>query len=512
MEFQVNTNQVILRQQDQVESGEYNVTECNFTFSSEFDGLTKKAVFTGEDGTAYLQTIVDNKCSIPSEILEVSQVVEIGVYAYDVENEELVLRYSPEPTQFYIHQGSYKEAQNSTPPTPSEIEQLQAQITTNANDIDTLETDVGNIQGDIANIEAEQVTQNENIQTNTDNISTINGQIVTINADIDNLENTKADKSEIPTKTSDLINDSGFIEDENYVHTDNNFTDEDEAQITTNKNDIATLQSTKADKSEIPTKTSDLTNDSGFINKNVNDLVNYTLKTNTGSLIDLEINGTTYVITLSLKNQDGNVISTDTIDLPLESVVVGGSYDAVNKKIVLTLENGNTVDIPVGDLIAGLQTEITSQNKLASDLVDDTNSGNKFVTTSEKQTWNAKYDKPVGGIPSTDLASDVLADYVKNTDYASANKGGVIKSNSIFGTWVVDSGNYKGSLCARTNNYATYQNAGNDLLIGKGTLENVITGKELVNKTYVDNIVGNIESILEELDIRKRGVVYEYSK
>jgi hypothetical protein len=238
MEFQVNTNQVILRQQDQVESGEYNVTECNFTFSSEFDGLTKKAVFTGEDGTAYLQTIVDNKCSIPSEILEISQVVEIGVYAYDVENEELVLRYSPEPTQFYIHQGSYKEAQNSTPPTPSEIEQLQAQITTNANDIDTLETDVGNIQGDIANIEAEQVTQNENIQTNTDNISTINGQIVTINADIDNLENTKADKSEIPTKTSDLINDSGFIEDENYVHTDNNFTDEDEAQITTNKNDI----------------------------------------------------------------------------------------------------------------------------------------------------------------------------------------------------------------------------------------------------------------------------------
>lgn len=414
MEFQVNTNQVILRQQDQVESGEYNVTECNFTFSSEYDGLTKKAVFTGEDGTAYLQTIIDNKCSIPSEILEVSQVVEIGVYAYDVENEELVLRYSPEPTGFYVHEGSYKEGQNSTPPTPSEIEQLQAQITSNKNDIEEMQgdivdinTELATINGDITDIKAEQTEQNTNIQNNTDNISTINGQILAINADIDNLENTKADKSEIPTKTSDLINDSGFIEDEDYVHTDNNFTDEYEAQINQNASDIATLQSTKADKSEIPTKTSDLTNDSGFINKNVNDLVNYTLKTNTGSLIDLEINGTTYVITLSLKNQDGTVISTDTIDLPLESVVVGGSYDAVNKKIVLTLENGNTVDIPVGDLIAGLQTEITSQNKLASDLVDDTNSGNKFVTTSEKQAWNAKYDKPAGGIPKTDLASDV---------------------------------------------------------------------------------------------------------
>ena len=35
-------------------------------------------------------------------------------------------------------------------------------------------------------------------------------------------------------------------------------------------------------------------------------------------------------------------------------------------------------------MISGLQTEITSQNKLASDLVDDTNQSNKFVSASEK--------------------------------------------------------------------------------------------------------------------------------
>lgn len=33
-----------------------------------------------------------------------------------------------------------------------------------------------------------------------------------------------AQKSELPTKTSDLTNDSNFVSDENYVHTDNNFT------------------------------------------------------------------------------------------------------------------------------------------------------------------------------------------------------------------------------------------------------------------------------------------------
>ena len=215
-----------------------------------------------------------------------------------------------------------------------------------------------------------------------------------------NLLSSKADKSEIPTKVSDLDNDEGFID--NTVNNLENYTlTQDLAEVATSGsyNDLSNTPT-------IPTKTSDLTNDSGFIDKNVNNLTNYTLKTNTGSLIDLEINQSNYVVSLSLKDIDGNVISSDNIDLPLESVVVGGSYDATNKKIVLTLENGNTVDIPVGDLIAGLQTEITSQNKLASDLVDDSNSGNKFVTTTEKNTWNAKYDKPSGGIPKTDLASD----------------------------------------------------------------------------------------------------------
>lgn len=105
------------------------------------------------------------------------------------------------------------------------------------------------------------------------------------------------------------------------------------------------------------------------------------------------INSSTYVMTLQLKDQDGNNLGTaQTIDLPLESVVVSGSYDSVNKKIVLTLQSGSTIDVPVADLVSGLQTEITSQNKLDADLVDDSTSTNKFVSTSEKSTWNGKQD------------------------------------------------------------------------------------------------------------------------
>ena len=104
-----------------------------------------------------------------------------------------------------------------------------------------------------------------------------------------------------------------------------------------------------------------------------------------GASIAVSINTTDYKVTTTLKDQDGNTLGTaQVIDLPLESVVVNGSYDNTNKKIVLTLQNGNTIDIPVADLVAGLQSEITSSNKLSSDLVDDTNHTHKFMTSAEK--------------------------------------------------------------------------------------------------------------------------------
>ena len=112
----------------------------------------------------------------------------------------------------------------------------------------------------------------------------------------------------------------------------------------------------------------------------------------------LNVSTTDYVMTAQLKDQDGNNIGeARTVDLPLESMVVSGSYDSTNKKIVLTLQSGSTIDIPVGDLVAGLQTEITVDNKLNADLVDDTSTTNKFVTAGDKTTWNGKQDQLVSG-------------------------------------------------------------------------------------------------------------------
>ena len=108
-----------------------------------------------------------------------------------------------------------------------------------------------------------------------------------------------------------------------------------------------------------------------------------------GSTIDLAVDPDTYVVTATLKDQDGTALSSDTIDLPLESVVVSGSYDSTNKKVVLTLQSGSTIEFSVADLISGLQTEITSTNKLSADLVKD-GTTNKVVTATEKSTWNGK--------------------------------------------------------------------------------------------------------------------------
>jgi len=506
MKLLVGKNKITLDKKDMLNAGEYNVHEVEFEFDEVYDDLIKKAVFSNTEHS-YLIEIVDNKATIPYEVLGKTGDIGIGAFGYSVNGDDLELRYSPSPAYVHVDLGSYKDSyDNYQVPTADVIEQLTKQIEEASQEIqdaiatiDTYDDRIATNTSDIADLNSDLDDVSSQVDTNTSDISSLDTRVSANEGNITNLQTNKADKSEIPTKTSNLINDSGFID--KSVNNLDNYTK------TSNLATVATSGSYN-DLSNKPT----IPDVSSFITKDVNNLTYYTLKTSTGSLIDLEINSSTYVITLNLKDIDGNVISTDTIDLPLESVVVSGSFDIVNKKIVLTLQNGNTVDIPVGDLVAGLQTEITSTNKLNADYVDDINSGNKFTNTSEKTTWNAKYDKPSGGIPSTDLASAVqtslgkadtalqsgdLTDYVKNTDYATDSKGGAIR---VWTQYCYSVGSSYGNLYAITKSYEDYTSAGNNIFISKGTLENVITGKELVNKTYVDGLVGNINTALDAIN------------
>ena len=137
--------------------------------------------------------------------------------------------------------------------------------------------------------------------------------------------------------------------------------------------------------------------------------------------------------------------------------------------------------------------------------VSDPETGNNY---DEYIYVNNQWEK-LGGIQ---VEVD-LTDYVKNTDYATRQVGGVIK----YGNFLSLS---NGTTFAETITYPQYQSAGNGTFISKGTLENVIAGKNLEtanNKvTTIDenstdtqyptakcmyDLVGNVESLLEILDI-----------
>ena len=89
-----------------------------------------------------------------------------------------------------------------------------------------------------------------------------------------------------------------------------------------------------------------------------------------------------------------------------------------------------------------------------------------------------------------------LTDYVKNTDYATSSKGGVVKISTTNGVEVGSSGN----LLGHGFTYIDYQNAPAYSLVAKSTLENVITGKDLTTKTYVDGLVGDINTALDTIN------------
>lgn len=95
----------------------------------------------------------------------------------------------------------------------------------------------------------------------------------------------------------------------------------------------------------------------------------------TATKIVASVDNQTYVMSFELKNSKNETISTSQIDLPLESVVVNGTYaDGI---LTLTLKNGNSVDINITDIIRGLATEEYVDNK-----IDSLQLGDKFESIS----------------------------------------------------------------------------------------------------------------------------------
>ena len=68
-----------------------------------------------------------------------------------------------------------------------------------------------------------------------------------------------------------------------------------------------------------------------------------------------------YVLTIDLLNKAGEVISTSAVDIPLESLVMDGRYEEDSEGkgyLILVLENGHEIAIPLEGLIDELATKV----------------------------------------------------------------------------------------------------------------------------------------------------------
>lgn len=129
---------------------------------------------------------------------------------------------------------------------------------------------------------------------------------------------------------------------------------------------------------------------SNFITNTVDNLVNYYKKSET--FTKQEVNDLISAIT----TMDIRVVQT----LPTEDIstttiyfvpkTTAGTNDVYDEYVYVSnaWEHIGSTDID----LSGYQTKIDSSHKLSSDLVDDSNQTNKFVTENEKTTWNTEIE------------------------------------------------------------------------------------------------------------------------
>lgn len=189
----------------------------------------------------------------------------------------------------------------------------------------------------------------------------------------------------------------------------------------------------KANTSDIPTKTSQLTNDSDYATKSYVDTQdNKKLDKAGGSVTgnltiggNLIVNGATTSIdstTLKVSDKLIEVAKDNTAKLTTPAGIVVPKYDGTNYGALVIDSDGNA---QVGDVKldssgnidvanSGLQPLATRTGLVGGNLVQYDSSaltlkdsGKKISDLATTSQVNAKYTKPSSGIPKTDLASDV---------------------------------------------------------------------------------------------------------
>ncbi|MBQ6998303.1 MAG: hypothetical protein IJN62_00750 [Clostridia bacterium] len=113
--FDISEDTIVLNGSASAVSGSVGYYCCEFSFSHEWDELSKFAVFMcGDD--VYTVEITDNSCTIPTEVISNAGTVTVGVYGSTMRTENPV-RISTDLAHIIIKEGAYREG--TAPEVPS---------------------------------------------------------------------------------------------------------------------------------------------------------------------------------------------------------------------------------------------------------------------------------------------------------------------------------------------------------------------------------------------------------
>lgn len=218
MKITANTKAVQLIDAEEFLSGAYNDITIDVELSEEYKDLTSFVTFNDKK-----TPVIAGKVSTPclGEGL-----CRIGVYAVNIDDNNVVLRYSPKPVDILITTGTWNNriAESDTP-TASEAEKIYTLID-NAIAAGQLKGDKGE-PFKYSDFTPEQLEGLRGPQGKTGPKGQKGDSYILTDADKTEI----AQKVKLPTKTSELENDSNFVSDENYIHTDENFTSAEKKKL-----------------------------------------------------------------------------------------------------------------------------------------------------------------------------------------------------------------------------------------------------------------------------------------
>ena len=429
MKLRVNKDKCEVIENEIWNVGDYHVKTVQVELSDDFNGLVNKVRYFVDDD-CYDMVIDNNVAQIPYEATKSEGIVKIGVYGFDVDTNVLVQ--STSPIIKYITRGTYTgEATNTEPLTPTDKQQMEMQIQENKESIDYLEAN-----------KQDKLISGQNIKT-------INNETILGEGNID--------------ISATLETDPVFTHSPAYNITEQDITDWN------NKSDFSGDYNDLTNKPTIPDV-------SDFITKDVNDLTYYTTTANLSNVAlsgsyndlintpDLSIYATTTQLgneTTARENADTNLQGQiDAITSASDVKDIVGTYAELENYDTTTLGNDDIIKVlqdsthnnamtyyrwviasgfgeweyigqegpyytksETDTLLNAKQNEIDTTHKLSSDLVDDTNNTNLFVTSTEKTTWDNKQDALTAGANITISSGTISATDTTYSDATTSASG-----------------------------------------------------------------------------------------